>query len=110
MQVVQICKHNVMSAPGGEAAQHRGAVQGVTIQALGDSRASTETDGLCHFNQTHSADVPRQVQRDPEDGSGPLQGQVNHQQMWQLKREWVHVSVPRVRQDGATQDSPDDQI
>jgi len=50
MQVVQICKHNVMSAPGGEAAQHRGAVQGVTIQALGDSRASTETDGLCHFN------------------------------------------------------------
>ena len=50
MQVVQICKHNVMSAPGGEAAQHRGAVQGVTIQTLGDSRASTETDGLCHFN------------------------------------------------------------
>ena len=84
MQIVQICKHDVMSAPGGEAAQHRGAVQGVTIQGLGDSRASTETDGLCHFNQTHSADVPRQVQRDPEDGSGPLQGQVNHQQAWQL--------------------------
>ena len=35
-------------------------------------------------NQTRSADVPRQVQRDPEDGSGPLQGQVNHQQAWQL--------------------------
>ena len=50
MQIVQICIQNVMSAPGGEAAQHRGAVQGVTIQGLGDSRASTETDGLCHFN------------------------------------------------------------
>merc|ERR1712208_6368 len=24
------------------------------------------------------------VQRDPEDGSGPLQGQVNRQQAWQL--------------------------
>ena len=46
MQVVQICKHNVMSAPGGEAAQHRGAVQGVTIQALGDSRASTGASRL----------------------------------------------------------------
>ena len=30
MQIVQICKHDVMSAPGGEAAQHRGAVQGIT--------------------------------------------------------------------------------
>ena len=84
MQIVQICIQNVMSAPGGEAVQHRGAVQGITIQALGDSRASTGTVGLCHFKQTHSADVPRQVQRDPEDGSGPLQGQVNHQQIWQL--------------------------
>ena len=35
-----------MSAPGGEAAQHRDAVQGVTIQALGDSRASTEASRL----------------------------------------------------------------
>ena len=30
MQIVQICIQNVMSAPGGEAAQHRGAVQGIT--------------------------------------------------------------------------------
>ena len=30
MQIVQICMHNVMSASGGEAAQHRDAVQGIT--------------------------------------------------------------------------------
>ena len=47
-----------MAAPGGEAVQHQGAVQGVTIQGLGDSKATTETDGLCDFNQTSSADVP----------------------------------------------------
>ena len=28
--MVQICMHNVMSASGGEAAQHQDAVQGVT--------------------------------------------------------------------------------
>ena len=61
-----------MPAPGGEATQHQGAVHGDPIQALGDGKATTETDGL------------HQVQRDSEDGSGPLQGQVNHQQVWQL--------------------------
>ena len=65
-----------MPAPGGEAAQRQGALQGVTIQEQGDSEATTETDGLCSY-QTSSADVPCQVQRDPEDGSGPLQGLVN---------------------------------
>ena len=72
-----------MPAPGGEAAQRQGALQGVTIQEQGDSEATTETDGLCSY-QTSSADVPRQVQRDPEDGSGPLQGQVNRQQACHL--------------------------
>ena len=84
LQIVQEYKHDVMPATGGEAVQHQGTVQGVTTQGLGDSKATTETDGLRHFIQTRSADVPRQVQRDPEDGSGPLQGQVNHQQAWQL--------------------------
>ena len=60
-----VYKDDVMSAPGGEATQHQGAVHGDPIRALGDGKATTETDGL------------RQVQRDPEDGSGPLQGQVN---------------------------------
>ena len=73
-----------MPAPGGEAAQHHGAVQGGTIKGQGDGEVTTETDGLRHFNQTLSTDVPRQVQRDPEDDSGPLQGQVNYQQVWQL--------------------------
>ena len=60
-----------MPAPGGEATQHQGAVHGDPIQALCDAKATTEADG------TSCADVPRQVQRDPEDDSGQLQGQVN---------------------------------
>ena len=64
-------RDDVMSAPGGEATQHQGAVHGDPIQALGDDKATTEADG------TSSADVPRQVQRDPEDDSGQLQEQVN---------------------------------
>ena len=81
---MQEYKHDVMPATGGEAVQHQGTVQGVTTQGLGDSKATTETDGLRHFIQTRSADVPRQVQRDPEDSPGPLQGQLNCQQAWQL--------------------------
>ena len=77
-------KHDVMPAPGGEADQHQGTVQGDPIQALGDGKATPETDGLRYLDQTSSADVSCQVQRDPEDGSGPLQGQVNRQQAWQL--------------------------
>ena len=60
-------RDDVMSAPGGVATQHQGAVHGDPIQALGDDEAATETDG------TSRADVPRQVQRDPEDDSGQLQ-------------------------------------
>ena len=57
LQIVQGYKHDVMPAPGGEAAQHRGAVQGVTIQGQRDGKATTETDGLRHLYQTRSTDV-----------------------------------------------------
>ena len=66
-----VYRDNVMPTSGGEATQHQGAVHGDPIQALGDDKATTEADG------TSCADVPRLVQRDPEDDSRLLQGQVN---------------------------------
>ena len=64
----------------GEAAVHQVLVQGDLNQALDDSEATTEANGLRHLHQTCSADV----QRDSEDDPGPLQGQVNCQQAGHL--------------------------
>ena len=71
-----------LPAPTGEATEHQVSVQGDLSQAQDDGEAAAETDGLRDLHQTSSADVKSQVQRDSENGPGPLQGQVNHQKSW----------------------------
>ena len=69
-----------LPAATGEAAEHQVSVQGGPIQGQDDGEATTDTNGLSYLNQTRSADVQSQVQRDSNDDPGPLQGQFNRQQ------------------------------
>ena len=53
-----------LPAATGEAAEHQVSVQGDLDQRQDNGEATTETNGLRHHNQTFSADVQSQVQRD----------------------------------------------